>query len=189
MLIEAHGTKIFSRRVALRCKFEVPRFISHTDNRTTRLQTTHIHTHTHMSVNEQNDAVTAGTSDATTTSWADAKEVATTAATTSTSVATPINKDDNDVAGKEEEKEKDEEKEAEAEADWSTSNVDQVIESFDDMGLREDLLRGIYAYGYEKPSRIQQMAIKPFSSGRDMLGQAQSGMLYHVYCISLSFVY
>jgi ATP-dependent RNA helicase len=29
------------------------------------------------------------------------------------------------------------------------------------MGLREDLLRGIYAYGFEKPSAIQQRAIKP----------------------------
>jgi hypothetical protein len=31
------------------------------------------------------------------------------------------------------------------------------------MGLREDLLRGIYAYGFEKPSAIQQRAIKPVS--------------------------
>ena len=27
------------------------------------------------------------------------------------------------------------------------SNWDQVVDSFDDMNLREDLLRGIYAYG------------------------------------------
>lgn len=27
------------------------------------------------------------------------------------------------------------------------SNWDQVVEKFDDMNLREDLLRGIYAYG------------------------------------------
>jgi ATP-dependent RNA helicase len=37
----------------------------------------------------------------------------------------------------------------------------QVIPTFDNMNLREDLLRGIYAYGFEKPSAIQQRAIKP----------------------------
>ena len=29
------------------------------------------------------------------------------------------------------------------------------------MDLREELLRGIYAYGFEKPSAIQQRAIVP----------------------------
>lgn len=43
------------------------------------------------------------------------------------------------------------------------------------MGLREDLLRGIYAYGFEKPSAIQQRAIKPVLKGRDVIAQAQSG--------------
>jgi len=55
------------------------------------------------------------------------------------------------------------------------SNWDQVIESFDDMGLREDLLRGIYAYGFEKPSAIQQRGIKPILCGHDTIAQAQSG--------------
>ena len=32
------------------------------------------------------------------------------------------------------------------------SNWDQVTESFDDMGLHRQLLRGIYGYGFEKPS-------------------------------------
>merc|ERR1712199_141118 len=35
----------------------------------------------------------------------------------------------------------------------------EVCESFDDMGLHENLLRGIYAYGFEKPSAIQQRGI------------------------------
>ena len=50
-----------------------------------------------------------------------------------------------------------------------------VIESFDDMGLKEDLLRGIYSYGFEKPSAIQQRAIKPLIMMRDTIAQAQSG--------------
>jgi len=55
------------------------------------------------------------------------------------------------------------------------SNWDRVTESFDDMELREDLLRGIYAYGFEKPSAIQQRAIIPCVQGRDVIAQAQSG--------------
>ncbi|GAB2288837.1 hypothetical protein Dimus_023148 [Dionaea muscipula] len=49
------------------------------------------------------------------------------------------------------------------------------ILSFDGMGLKEDLLRGIYAYGFEKPSAIQQRAITPIINGRDVIAQAQSG--------------
>jgi translation initiation factor 4A len=55
------------------------------------------------------------------------------------------------------------------------SNSNEVHESFDDMALKEDLLRGIYAFGFEKPSAIQQRAIVPCSSGRDVIAQAQSG--------------
>jgi len=43
------------------------------------------------------------------------------------------------------------------------------------MGLKEDLLRGIYAYGFERPSAIQQRAILPILKGRDVIAQAQSG--------------
>lgn len=43
------------------------------------------------------------------------------------------------------------------------------------MELPEELLRGIYSYGFEKPSAIQQRAIKPAISGRDLIAQAQSG--------------
>lgn len=56
------------------------------------------------------------------------------------------------------------------------SNWDDVVESFEDMSLRQELLRGIYGYGFEKPSAIQQRAIVPmFSTGRDIIAQAQSG--------------
>ena len=30
----------------------------------------------------------------------------------------------------------------------------EVVKSFDDLGLREELLRGIYAYGFNKPSAV-----------------------------------
>jgi len=55
------------------------------------------------------------------------------------------------------------------------SNWDEVTETFDDMELRNELLRGIYAYGFEKPSAIQQKAVKPLLLGRDLIAQAQSG--------------
>merc|ERR1712003_101896 len=55
------------------------------------------------------------------------------------------------------------------------SNWDEAIESFDGMDIPEELLRGIYAYGFEKPSAIQQRAIKPTTLGRDLIAQAQSG--------------
>jgi len=51
----------------------------------------------------------------------------------------------------------------------------EKIDNFDNMGLREELLRGIYSYGFEKPSTIQQKAIVPTISGRDVIAQAQSG--------------
>jgi translation initiation factor 4A len=55
------------------------------------------------------------------------------------------------------------------------SNWDEVTENFDDMNLREELLRGVYAYGFEKPSAIQQRAIVPCVKGHDVIAQAQSG--------------
>lgn len=51
----------------------------------------------------------------------------------------------------------------------------EVFQSFDAMGLHEDLLRGIYAYGFERPSAIQQRAIKQIVQGRDVIAQSQSG--------------
>jgi translation initiation factor 4A len=39
------------------------------------------------------------------------------------------------------------------------TNILTKTESFDDMNLNEKLLRGIYAYGFEKPSAIQQVSV------------------------------
>jgi translation initiation factor 4A len=58
--------------------------------------------------------------------------------------------------------------------DESDVNV-EVIPSFDEMPLHTNLLRGIYSYGFEKPSAIQQRAIVPFIKGGDIIAQAQSG--------------
>jgi ATP-dependent RNA helicase len=61
------------------------------------------------------------------------------------------------------------------EAEFSTSKPVKVYESFDDMKLREALLRGVYAYGFVKPSAIQARSLVPLLSGRDLVAQAQSG--------------
>lgn len=59
--------------------------------------------------------------------------------------------------------------------EFETSEDVEVTPTFDAMGLRDDLLRGIYSYCFEKPSAIQQRAIKPIIKGRDVIAQAQSG--------------
>jgi len=43
------------------------------------------------------------------------------------------------------------------------------------MNLKDELLRGIYAYGFETPSAIQQRAVLPIVAGNDTIAQAQSG--------------
>jgi len=50
-----------------------------------------------------------------------------------------------------------------------------VVTSFDDMDLKDKLLRGIYAHGFEKPSAIQQRGIMPILAFHDTIAQAQSG--------------
>lgn len=62
-----------------------------------------------------------------------------------------------------------------SQVEFETSEDVEIIHSFDNMKLREDLVRGIYAYGFEKPTAIQQRAIKPICKGRDVIAQAQSG--------------
>jgi len=61
-----------------------------------------------------------------------------------------------------------------------TTNVSTATDvpkysSFEDMELEENLLRGLFSHGFDKPSAIQQIAIKPIKDGRDLLAQAQSG--------------
>ncbi|CAJ1975921.1 unnamed protein product [Sphenostylis stenocarpa] len=61
------------------------------------------------------------------------------------------------------------------EMDFETTEGVKAIASFEEMGIKDDLLRGIYQYGFEKPSAIQQRAVTPIIQGRDVIAQAQSG--------------
>lgn len=51
----------------------------------------------------------------------------------------------------------------------------KIYSGFDDMDLPDNLLRGVYGFGFERPSVIQTKAIVPIKEGRDVLAQAQSG--------------
>jgi translation initiation factor 4A len=53
----------------------------------------------------------------------------------------------------------------------------EFYDSFEDqnLGLSNEVLKGIYSYGYEKPSPIQRVAIKPIIDGHDIVVQSHSG--------------
>lgn len=50
------------------------------------------------------------------------------------------------------------------------------IDAFEDLPIHQNILKGIFSYGFEKPSPIQRKAITPVLEGRDVIAQAQSGM-------------
>lgn len=65
-----------------------------------------------------------------------------------------------------------------AEQNQSPQGQEGNVESyntFEEMGLDENILYAIYQYGFEKPSPIQRLAIKPIVAGRDIIAQAQAG--------------
>ncbi|KAK3429698.1 hypothetical protein EUGRSUZ_E01185 [Eucalyptus grandis] len=64
---------------------------------------------------------------------------------------------------------------AAAAAAFETAPGVEAVSSFDSMGLSDDVLRGIYGHGFDKPSAIQQRAVVPIVRGRDVIAQAQSG--------------
>ncbi len=61
----------------------------------------------------------------------------------------------------------------------TSENVEEIpiktFNTWDELNLPPNLLRGIYATGFEKPSDIQSKAIHPIMCGRDLIAQAQSG--------------
>lgn len=59
--------------------------------------------------------------------------------------------------------------------DTEDTYVPKVIKKWEDLECNASLLRGIYAYGFEAPSPIQQKAICPIFDKKDIIAQAQSG--------------
>ena len=52
---------------------------------------------------------------------------------------------------------------------------EENVKKWDDIDLKDEVLRGIYAYGFENPSDIQKKAIIPMIQKKDLIAQAQSG--------------
>jgi len=59
--------------------------------------------------------------------------------------------------------------------EFETSDEIAPCATFKDIGLKNDLIRGIYQYGFKAPSAVQQRAILPILKGRDVIVQSQSG--------------
>lgn len=57
----------------------------------------------------------------------------------------------------------------------SASYKAKTINDWEDYDMNPKILRGIYGFGYEKPSPIQSRAIQPMIEGHDLIAQAQSG--------------
>lgn len=53
--------------------------------------------------------------------------------------------------------------------------IAEEITDWEQLNLDPRLLRGIFSYGFERPSPIQSKAIKPLIEGKDLIAQAQSG--------------
>ncbi|BFZ59919.1 RNA helicase [Saitoella coloradoensis] len=66
-------------------------------------------------------------------------------------------------------------RESDEKINFETSKEVTAAPTFEAMGLKEDLLRGVYAYGFESPSAVQSRAIVQIMKGRDIIAQAQSG--------------
>lgn len=56
----------------------------------------------------------------------------------------------------------------------SSDSVEEIT-NWNDLNIKENLLRGIFSFGFENPSPIQKRAIKPIIEKKDVIAQAQSG--------------
>jgi translation initiation factor 4A len=66
-----------------------------------------------------------------------------------------------------------------SEENVSSQNNDKcdipIYKTFEEMNLKQNILRGIFSHGFETPSYIQQKAIVQIQSKKDLIGQSQSG--------------
>jgi translation initiation factor 4A len=53
-------------------------------------------------------------------------------------------------------------------------NWNETVESFEDLNLKKDLLKGLFDYNHLKPSLMQMLTIKPMISKLDVMAQGQS---------------
>jgi ATP-dependent RNA helicase DDX19/DBP5 len=62
-------------------------------------------------------------------------------------------------------------------ADGISSELYVGVSSFEDLGIHQDLLKGVYGMGFKKPSKIQEKALPLLlmNPPRNFIGQSQSG--------------
>lgn len=67
--------------------------------------------------------------------------------------------------------------------EFETSKGVKPINTFDGMKLKQGLIKGIYTFGFEKPSAIQQRAIVPITSGADPAKALPSAIFKKLACL------
>ncbi|ODV94488.1 hypothetical protein PACTADRAFT_4429 [Pachysolen tannophilus NRRL Y-2460] len=65
--------------------------------------------------------------------------------------------------------------EADANLEFKSSKNVGIYQTFEDMNLKDTLLKGIFSSGFERPSSIQSRAIMEIINGKDVIAQSQSG--------------
>ncbi|KAJ1557841.1 RNA helicase required for poly(A+) mRNA export, partial [Nowakowskiella sp. JEL0078] len=62
-------------------------------------------------------------------------------------------------------------------SETTQSELYTAISSFEDLGLQPELLKGLYAMGFERPSKVQEKALPLLLSNppQNLIGQSQSG--------------
>lgn len=61
-------------------------------------------------------------------------------------------------------------------SEYFKPNWYEEVDKFDNMGLKEEILRGIYGYGFTKPSAIQAKGILPVIQGHDTIAQVSTNL-------------
>ncbi|XP_052143863.1 ATP-dependent RNA helicase DRS1-like [Oryza glaberrima] len=64
----------------------------------------------------------------------------------------------------------------------SKQEHNEIFKSFNEMGLQESLLKGIYAYDLDKPSAVHQRGIVPLCNGLDIIQQSLFGTTVTLCC-------
>jgi translation initiation factor 4A len=59
--------------------------------------------------------------------------------------------------------------------EYENNKTEKQIKKWDDFNLNPDIMRGVFAYGFELPSEIQKKTIPSIISKQDIIAQAQSG--------------
>jgi superfamily II DNA/RNA helicase len=60
-------------------------------------------------------------------------------------------------------------------SEYNSENEPEMETNFENLNLSENLIKGVYIYGFKKPSKIQVKGIQAINTGKDCIIQSQSG--------------